>query len=144
VSLEAQPGRLNKEEGEPTTGACSAAGVGDGRAMKWYNEKAVNNSPWFDALAELRRSPDRRSPARSGRSSVFSPQDAPSAQPTKGDLALSRSLYLASKESEKTANNAAGPKYISTHPARVRELSVNPPQSTPIVAIFALPAASAS
>ena len=33
--------------------------------------------------------------------------------------------------------------YISMHPACRSELSVNPPQSTPMVAIFAFPAASA-
>ena len=31
-----------------------AAGVGDGRAAHWYDEKA-DNSPWLDALAELRQ-----------------------------------------------------------------------------------------
>ena len=53
-------------------------------------------------------------------------------------------LYLANREFGKRANNAAGPGYISTQPACRSELSVNPPQSTPIVAIFAFPAASAS
>jgi hypothetical protein len=58
--------------------------------------------------------------------------------------AVRRSVYLASREFEKRANSAAGPGYISTHPACRSELSVNPPQSTPMVAIFVLPAASAS
>src|SRR4029079_12754152 len=53
----------------------------------------------------------------------------------------SASYLLASRVCEKTANSAAGPGYISTHPACLRELSVPPPQSTPIVAILAFPAA---
>jgi hypothetical protein len=40
--------------------------------------------------------------------------------------------------------SAAGPGYISAHPACLSELSVNPRQSTPMVVIFALPAAAAS
>jgi hypothetical protein len=60
------------------------------------------------------------------------------------DSTIRRSLYLASRELAKRANSAAGPGYISAHPACRNELSVNPPQSTPMVAIFAFPAASAS
>jgi hypothetical protein len=56
---------------------------------------------------------------------------------------IRRSIYLASREFSKR-DSAAGPEYISTHPACLSELSVNPPQSTPMVAIFAFPAASAS
>jgi hypothetical protein len=26
-----------------------------GEPLKWYDEKAVDNSPWIDALAELRQ-----------------------------------------------------------------------------------------
>ncbi len=34
-------------------GAYLAGGAGDGRVSKWYDEKA-DNSPWIDALAEVR------------------------------------------------------------------------------------------
>src|SRR6185369_13823557 len=71
----------------------------------------------------------------------FSRHHAPPDGPTN---AIRRSIYLASGESAKRANSAAGPGYISTHPACLSELSVNPPQSTPMVATFAFPAASAS
>jgi hypothetical protein len=53
-------------------------------------------------------------------------------------------VYLASEDRANWANNAAGPGYTSTQPASRSEASVKPPQSTPIVPIFALPAASAS
>jgi hypothetical protein len=42
------------------------------------------------------------------------------------------------------ARRAAGPGYTCTHPACRSELSVEPPQSTPMVAIFAFLAASTS
>jgi hypothetical protein len=48
-------------------------------------------------------------------------------------------FYLASRESEKRANNMAGPGYISMHPAWRSELSGNPPQSTPMAAMPASP-----
>jgi hypothetical protein len=44
----------------------------------------------------------------------------------------------------KQARRAAGPGYTCTHPACRSELSVEPPQSTPMVAIFVFLAASTS
>jgi hypothetical protein len=58
--------------------------------------------------------------------------------------AISHAVYLASKELPKRANRAAGLGNISTHPGCRSELSVKPPQRTPMVAILAFPAASAS
>ena len=57
---------------------------------------------------------------------------------------IRRSVYLASREFPKQANSVAGPGYISTHPACRSKLSINPPQSTPMVAIPAFCAAAAS
>jgi hypothetical protein len=53
-------------------------------------------------------------------------------------------VYFARSESPKHARRAAGPGYTWTHPACRSESSVKPPHRTPTVAIFALPAASAS
>jgi hypothetical protein len=53
-------------------------------------------------------------------------------------------VYLASRVSAKRANSAGGPGYTSTQPAPRSEASVKPPQSTPMVEIFAFPAAAAS
>jgi hypothetical protein len=43
--------------------------------------------------------------------------------------------YLHSNERPKQARSAAGPGYTLTHPACLSELSANPPQSTPMVAM---------
>jgi len=51
---------------------------------------------------------------------------------------------LQNGEFAKRANSVAGPGYISTRPACRSESSVNPPQSTPMIAIFAFPADCAS
>jgi len=72
------------------------------------------------------------------------PCDAPPGPATESDRSNYRSVYLASREFAKRANSEAGPGYISEHPACRSEFSVNPPQSTPMVAILAFPAASAS
>jgi hypothetical protein len=112
-------------------------------------------APWWKRLLSaprlpmppssmVQRAPDRRSPAKSGRSSVFSPRDAPQLTPSNATVRSVVPIYLASRESARRANSAAGPVYISTHAACRSELSVNPPQSTPIVGIRAFPAASAS
>jgi hypothetical protein len=61
-------------------------------------------------------------------------------QPVQGDEAI----HLTSSELAMSANSAAGPGHISTHPACLNSPSVNPPQSTPMVRMFAFPAASAS
>jgi hypothetical protein len=54
------------------------------------------------------------------------------------------SSYRLSSESSNRANSAAGPGYTSTQPASRSEASVNPPHSTPMVAMSAFPAADAS
>ena len=76
---------------------------------------------------------------------VFSSAGSEIESPSEATLVpLGSSVYRASKEFSKRANNAAGPGNISTHPACRSDGSVNPPQSTPMVAILAFPAASAS
>jgi hypothetical protein len=51
------------------------------------------------------------------------------------------STYVARNDLSKQQYMAAGPGYTSTHPACRSELSVKPPQSTPMVRMVAFPAA---